>query len=111
MSASLPEELRSSLAPPPSGCPPRTLSAPAPPGGPPNPAPSVGGGDGVAESAGGAADVLPAELEYRLIRQIGAGMYGQVYEAEAAGGFRVAVKRITRSVDHPASQGEVEALE
>jgi hypothetical protein len=56
-------------------------------------------------------DTLPAELEYKLIRPIGYGAYGQVYEAEAPGGFRVAVKRITRNLAHPASQGEIEALE
>jgi hypothetical protein len=58
-----------------------------------------------------ATDALPADLNYRLIRVIGRGAFGQVYEAEAPGGFRVAVKQIIRSVDHPASQGEIEALE
>lgn len=57
------------------------------------------------------ADVLPAELEYKLVRRLGQGTFGEVYEAEAPGGFRVAVKKILRSVDHPASQGELESLE
>jgi hypothetical protein len=56
-------------------------------------------------------DTLPADLNYRLIRMIGRGAFGQVYEAEAPGGFRVAVKQIIRDVAHPASQGEIEALE
>src|SRR5438067_2287588 len=58
-----------------------------------------------------ASDTLPADLNYRLIRPIGTGAYGYVYEAEAPGGFRVAVKWIIRHVDDPASRGEIEALE
>lgn len=57
-----------------------------------------------------ASDILPG-LEYKLLRRIGEGAFGEVYEALAPGGFRVAVKRIRRNVDHPASQGELEALE
>jgi serine/threonine protein kinase len=56
-------------------------------------------------------DTVPADFKYQLIRVLGTGAYGQVYEAEAPGGFRVALKRIIRSVDHPTSRGEVEALE
>ena len=57
------------------------------------------------------ADILPADLQYKLIRRIGHGAYGEVYEAEAPGGVRVAVKRILRSIDHPAGRSELEALE
>jgi serine/threonine protein kinase len=74
---------------------------------PPSSGPGSSGDRATAEPDG----TLPADLEYRLIRKIGAGAFGQVYEAEAPGGFRVAVKRIIRAVDHPASQGEIEALE
>lgn len=58
-----------------------------------------------------AADTVPAELEYKLIRKLGQGTFGEVFEAEAPGGFRVALKKILRSLDHPASRGELESLE
>ena len=56
-------------------------------------------------------NILPADLRYKLLRRLGKGTYGEVYEALAPGGFRVAVKRILRAVDHPASQGEIESLD
>jgi serine/threonine protein kinase len=67
--------------------------------------PEGGSGEAVSE------DTVPADFKYQLIRVVGTGAFGQVYEAEAPGGFRVALKRIMRSVDHPASRGEIEALE
>ncbi len=59
----------------------------------------------------GLRDVLPAGLEYKLLRRIGKGAFGEVFAAEAPGGVTVAIKRILRSLDHPASQGEIESLE
>ncbi len=56
-------------------------------------------------------DVLPADLNYKLVRVIGYGNFGEVYEAEAPGGVRVAVKRILRTIDHPTGQSELAALE
>lgn len=56
-------------------------------------------------------DVLPADLQYKLIRLIGYGNFGEVYEADAPGGVRVAVKRIMRTIDHPTGQSEMAALE
>jgi len=56
-------------------------------------------------------NILPAELKYKLIRLLGRGNFGEVFEAEAPGGFRVAIKRILRSMDHPASHGELESLQ
>ncbi len=63
------------------------------------------------KGASTSSDVLPAGLGFKLIRRIGKGAFGEVYEAEAPGGVKVAIKRILRALDHPASQGEIESLE
>jgi serine/threonine protein kinase len=55
--------------------------------------------------------VLPADAQYQLVRKLGSGAFGEVFEALAPGGIKVAIKRILRGVDHPASQSELEALE
>jgi hypothetical protein len=56
-------------------------------------------------------DTLPSLGGYKLLRRIGVGAFGEVYEAEAPGGVKVAVKKILRSVSHPATQSEIESLE
>ena len=56
-------------------------------------------------------DTVPADFKYQLVRVLGTGAFGTVHEAEAPGGFRVAIKRIMRDMNHPASRGEVESLE
>jgi serine/threonine protein kinase/formylglycine-generating enzyme required for sulfatase activity len=55
--------------------------------------------------------VLQVVGDYRLIRCIGAGAYGQVWEAEAPGGSEVAVKVISHSLEKRAAQQELAALE
>jgi serine/threonine protein kinase len=55
--------------------------------------------------------ILPTDAPYQLVRQIGSGAFGEVFEAFAPGGIRVAVKRIMRTVDHPSSLAEREALD
>jgi serine/threonine protein kinase len=79
---------------------------------PPKPVPSAGtGGGGTFGPSKLPPDILPADVKYKLIRRLGRGAFGEVFEAEAPGGFRVAIKKILRDVDHPASRGEVESLE
>lgn len=56
-------------------------------------------------------DVIPADLQYRVVRALGSGTFGEVYEAEAPGGFRVAIKRIHRPAGHATSRAELESLE
>lgn len=49
-------------------------------------------------------------LGYQMVRRIGAGAFGEVFEAVAPGGVRVAVKRTRRPLDHPATRVELAAL-
>jgi serine/threonine protein kinase len=55
--------------------------------------------------------ILPVGGGYKLLKHIGGGSFADVYEAEAPGGVRVAVKIIRRSLDHKESQRELQALE
>jgi serine/threonine protein kinase len=55
--------------------------------------------------------ILPVGGGYKLLKHIGGGSFADVYEAEAPGGIRVAVKIIRRSLDHKESQRELAALE
>jgi serine/threonine protein kinase len=87
----------------PEGAPtPRERASPVPPG---PAAPTVPTASGLPSG------VLPADAQYQLVRKLGSGAFGEVFEALAPGGIKVAIKRILRSVDHPASQSELEALE
>jgi serine/threonine protein kinase len=56
-------------------------------------------------------DVLKASGGYRLLKVIGQGTFGQVFQAEAPGGIEVAVKKIMRPLAHKDVQRELQALE
>jgi serine/threonine protein kinase len=55
--------------------------------------------------------VLPVGGGYKMIRRIGSGAFGEVWRAEAPGGFPAAVKVIFRPIDHEEAQRELQALE
>ena len=87
------------------------LTVPTPISHTPSSTPMPAGPPVVADPSPHGDDILPADVGYKLLRRVGKGTFGEVFEALAPGGFRVAVKRILRGVDHPASQGEIESLE
>jgi serine/threonine protein kinase len=48
---------------------------------------------------------------YRLLKMLGGGTFGVVYEALSSGGVAVAVKEIRYSMGHPQARRELDALE
>ncbi len=55
--------------------------------------------------------VLPVGGGYKMIERIGSGAFGEVWRAEAPGGFPAAVKVIFRPIDHDEAKRELQALE
>jgi serine/threonine protein kinase len=55
--------------------------------------------------------VLPFGGGYKLIWKLGSGSYADVWQAEAPGGFPVAIKKLHHSVDREEAQQELQALE
>jgi hypothetical protein len=50
-------------------------------------------------------------LPYKLLKRIGSGGFAEVFQAEAPGGFPVAVKRIIRPIDTDEARRELQSLE
>jgi serine/threonine protein kinase/formylglycine-generating enzyme required for sulfatase activity len=55
--------------------------------------------------------VLPVGGGYQLMNRLGSGSFGEVWSAEAPGGFPAAVKMIFRPIDHEEAKRELAALE
>jgi serine/threonine protein kinase len=55
--------------------------------------------------------VLSGGQGYEKLERLGVGEFGEVWRARAPGGVEVAVKIISRSLDHEASRRELKALE
>lgn len=55
--------------------------------------------------------VLAAAGGYKLFQRLGKGSFGEVWMAEAPGGVNVAVKIISRPIDHQEAQRELQSLE
>jgi hypothetical protein len=49
--------------------------------------------------------------DYKLVKRIGTGGFGEVWRAEAPGGVEVAIKIIFRPLDHEEAQRELQSLE
>jgi serine/threonine protein kinase len=71
---------------------------------------SAGSGSGVA-ALNVKGSTLPVAGGYQLINRLGSGSFGEVWRAEAPGGFPAAVKVIFRPIDHEEAQREKEALD
>src|SRR5262249_2587325 len=77
---------------------------------PPGPTPATPAGgvrSGTAAPGGG----RPIGEGYSLIKRIGSGGFGEVWLAEAPGGFPAAVKIIYRPLDHAEAQRELQSLQ
>lgn len=55
--------------------------------------------------------LVPVFGGYRLVKRIGRGGYGEVWQAEAPGGVDVAIKVIFRPLHHAVAQRELESLD
>src|SRR5262249_19113785 len=73
---------------------------------PPPPAASTVGAMGAAGTG-----ILQIGSGFKLVKRIGSGSFGEVWRAEAPGGVEVAIKSISRPIDHDEAKRELQALE
>jgi serine/threonine protein kinase len=57
------------------------------------------------------AGVIPGGGSYRMLKRLGRGSFGEVWQAAAPGGVEVALKVINRPIDEEEAQQELRALE
>jgi serine/threonine protein kinase len=56
------------------------------------------------------APTQPVIKDYKLLHRIGGGSFADVYEAEAPGGYRVAINEIRQSLSHEDAKRELDSL-
>jgi serine/threonine protein kinase/formylglycine-generating enzyme required for sulfatase activity len=88
-----------------------TITAPPPPATPAPAAAKASAPSGIGGTASSGSRTLGMVGDYNLVERIGSGSFGEVWKSLAPGGIPVAVKVLTRPVDHETAKRELDSLE